>query len=88
MLDSKLRCPLGLDISELMKIVPESIHASTIKPSPKGGFAHRHTAHPSERRVVVSRPRYHVDVRVDIVHGSPVFGQSERAITGETQSKG
>ena len=61
--------PLRLERRELLEVVAKPVDAAAVVAGPKRRLAHRHAAHLGERLVVVRRPRDHVDVGVDVVHG-------------------
>ena len=62
--------PLRLERRELLEVVAKPGDAAAIVPGPERRLAHRDAAHLGERLVVVRRPRDHVDVWIDVVHGN------------------
>ena len=59
----------GSNVGELPEVVAKAVDAAAIEAGPKRRLAHGDAAHLGERLVVVGRPRDHVDVRIDVVHG-------------------
>ncbi len=68
MLNAVLCRSLWLGVSQLSKVVSETIHTAAIVTRSKRRFAHGDTAHLCQGLVVVRRAGNHVDVGVDVVH--------------------
>lgn len=69
-LNTELGRPLRFELSQLAEIIAKTLDAPSIEAGPERRFAHCDAAHFGERLIIVGGPRDHMDVRVDVIHGS------------------
>src|SRR5690606_32958480 len=63
--DAELGCPEALPADQAAVIIAKRIRTRTGLPDPESGLNNRRYASIGHRLVVVRRPRYHVDMRVE-----------------------